>query len=77
MAPATTPSTSAIRAATPSRCTTVPRPDDSPAPAGSELRLEPEPTAAEAEAVRHALAALGLIEPPVPVREPADRDRDP
>jgi hypothetical protein len=29
--------------------------------------------------VRQALAALGLIEPPVPVREPApgDRDRDP
>lgn len=46
---------------------------------GERIRLAPEPSAEEAEAVRQALAALGLIEPPPPEHEPApgDRDRDP
>jgi hypothetical protein len=36
-----------------------------------ELRIEPEPTSAEAEVVRQALAALGLIEPPPARLEPS------
>ena len=46
---------------------------------GERIRLTPEPTSAEAEAVRQALEALGLIEPSGPERDPpsgAD-DRDP
>jgi hypothetical protein len=37
------------------------------------IRLSPEPTPAEAAAVRQALAALGLIEPAAP---PASQDGD-
>ena len=37
------------------------------------IRIEPEPTPEEAEAVRQALAALGLIEPAAP---PASQDGD-
>jgi hypothetical protein len=33
--------------------------------------VEPDPTPAEAEAVRQALAALGLIEPPAAEPEPS------
>jgi hypothetical protein len=42
---------------------------------GERIRLEPEPTPEEADAVRQALAALGLIEPLPPEREPAPGDR--
>jgi hypothetical protein len=43
------------------------------------IRISPEPTQQEAEAVRQALAALGLIESSPPEREqaPGDADRDP
>ena len=37
----------------------------------ADIRIEPEPTAEEAEAVRQALAALGLIEAPVAEPPPA------
>ena len=40
------------------------------------IDLDPEPTAEEAEAVRRALAALGLIEPPATEPEPPG-DADP
>ncbi len=35
------------------------------------IRMEPEPTPEEAEAVRRALAALGLLEPPAAGPEPS------
>jgi hypothetical protein len=43
------------------------------------IRIAPEPTQQEAEAVRQALAALGLIEssPPDGEQAPGDADRDP
>ena len=42
------------------------------------VHLDPEPTTEEAEAVRLALAALGLIEPPAAEPEPpGDADRAP
>jgi hypothetical protein len=46
---------------------------------GERIRLDPEATADEAEAVRQALAALGLVEPS-PSGDDApqgDGDRDP
>jgi hypothetical protein len=39
-----------------------------------EIRLEPEPTPEEAEAVRRALEALGLIEPATAGPEPSGDD---
>jgi hypothetical protein len=46
---------------------------------GERIRISPKPTQQEAEAVRQALAALGLIESSPPDREqaPGDADRDP
>jgi hypothetical protein len=46
---------------------------------GERIRLEPDATPAEAEAVRQALAALGLIEddPDGPQPAPGDADREP
>jgi hypothetical protein len=43
------------------------------------IRISPEPTQQEAEAVRQALAALGLIEssPPEGEQAPGDADREP
>ena len=41
------------------------------------LRIEPEPTPEEAEAVRQALAALGLIEPPAAGPPPGDSESAP
>ena len=39
---------------------------------GERIDVSPEPTAAEAEAIRRALAALGLLEP-----DPPDRGQSP
>jgi hypothetical protein len=46
---------------------------------GERIRLEPEATAEEAEAVRQALAALGLVEPSPPQGDGPQGvgDRDP
>jgi hypothetical protein len=46
---------------------------------GERIRLDPEATAEEAEAVRQALAALGLVEPSPPGGDApqGDGDRDP
>ena len=51
----------------------APQAREHPAVSAERIRLEPEPTPEEAEAVRQALAALGLIEPPEP---PASQDRE-
>jgi hypothetical protein len=46
---------------------------------GERIRLEPDATPEEAEAVRRALAALGLVEPTPPEGDgsPGDGDREP